>query len=280
MRNVDFHVDSSIVLGIRYLRGELRRTDPEHAPYLDDKLSFTLAIDTGRIAISPEALSDLLNRYTFAYRGSPLRKLTITIDHGQLRQRGLMHGISFTVVGDLTLTPDGELRLHPTSIKAAGIKVGGLMKFFGLHLQKLVDTKRARGVRIEGDDFLLSPSELLPPPKVEGRLTGVEVNDSVIVQSFSPPSGPVPEPLKPPLAKAENYMLFRHGVLRFGKLTMEDTDLLIVDAEPKDAFDFFLDRYNAQLVAGYSRNTVDHGLIVMMPDFDKVRGKGEVRSEK
>jgi hypothetical protein len=61
---------------------------------------------------------------------------------------------------------------------------------------------------------------------------------------------------------------------------MEDTDLLIVDAEPKVAFDFFLDRYNAQLVAGYSRNTVDHGLIVMMPDFDKVRGKGEVRSEK
>lgn len=270
MRNVAFHIDTTLVLGLHYVRGELRRSDPEHAPFLDDKHTFTLSIDTARIGITPAALSDLLNRYTFAYPGSPLRKLTITIDHGRLRQHGLMHGISFTMVGDLTLTQDGELRLHPSSIQAVGIKVGGLMKFFGLHLQKLVDTKRARGVRIDADDLLLSPSELLPPPKIEGRLTGVEVTDSEIVQTFSPPSGHVPEPLKPPLAKAENYMFFRKGVLRFGKLTMEDTDLLIVDAEPRDPFDFFLDQYNVQLVAGYSRNTVDHGLIVTMPDFGKV----------
>jgi hypothetical protein len=49
-----------------------------------------------------------------------------------------MRGISFTTLSDLSLTADGELRLHPTSIKADGIGVGGLMKFFGLHLDKLV----------------------------------------------------------------------------------------------------------------------------------------------
>ncbi len=51
-------------------------------------------------------------------------------------------------------------------------------------------------------------------------------------------------------------MFFRHGVLRFGKLTMDDTDLMIVDANAKDPFDFFLDHYNTQLVAGYSQ---EHG---------------------
>src|SRR2546427_2008668 len=121
MRNVAFHVDSTIVLDLRFLRGELRRSSPDQAPFLDDKHSFTLGIDSARIAITPAALSGLLNRYTFAYPGSPLRKLTITIDHGRLVQRGLMHGISFTMVGDLSLTPDGELRLHPSSVKAAGI---------------------------------------------------------------------------------------------------------------------------------------------------------------
>jgi hypothetical protein len=270
MRNVDFHVDSSIVLDIRYARGELRRNAAEHAPYLDDKRSFTLELDTARIGITPAALGDLLNRYTFAYPGSPLRKLTITIDHGQLRQHGLMHGISFTVLGDLSLTPEGELRLHPASIKAVGIKVGGLMKLFGLHLQKLVNTKGARGVRIDRDDFLLSPTQLLPPPGVEGRLAAVEITDSEIVQTFRPAGGHAREALIPPVAKAANYMYFRKGVLRFGKLTMDDTDLLIADADPKDPFDFWLDRYNDQLVAGMSRNTRDHGLIVEMPDFAKV----------
>ena len=270
MRHVAFHVDSSVVLNIQFLRGELRRARPDAPPYLDEKESFTLAIDSARIGISAASLSDLLNHYTFAYRGSPLRKLRITIEDGQIRQEGKMRGISFSVLGELSLTPEGKLRLHPTTIKALGIKVGGLMKFFGLNLQKLVDTRRARGVSIERDDFLLSPTELLPPPRVEGRLGQIEVTDSEIVQHFAPDSGKAPPLLKLP-REAANYMFFRGSVLRFGKLTMTGTDLLIIDARPDDPFDFFLDHYNEQLVAGYSRNTADHGLIVMMPDYHAVR---------
>jgi hypothetical protein len=267
MAHVDFHVDSSVVLRIHSLKGAFLRASPEHPPYLDDKQSFILAIDTARIGITPASLSDLLNHYTFNYRGSPLRKLTITVQEGQVKQRGLMKGISFTVVGDLTVTPDGELRLHPSSIKAVGIGVKGLMKFFGLSLEKMVNTSRARGVRIEKDDFLLSPTGLLPPPKVQGRLVAIEVTDTELVQVFGPRPESDPHPRAPPEPKVPNYMFFQGGVLRFGKLTMIDTDLLIVDADPKDRFDFFLDHYNEQLVAGYSRNTPDHGLIVTMPDF-------------
>jgi hypothetical protein len=61
---------------------------------------------------------------------------------------------------------------------------------------------------------------------------------------------------------------------------MEDTDLLIVDSEPRDPFDFWLDRYNEQLVAGYSRNTRDHGLIVTMPDFGKVERWKDGKTER
>jgi hypothetical protein len=274
MRNVAFHVDSTIVLDIAYARGSLRRVAADHPPFLDDKRSFVLQLDSARIGISPTALSGLLNRYTFAYPGSPLRRLTVSIDHGRLRQHGTMRGISFDLVGDLSLTPEGDLRLHPTTIKAVGIQVGGLMRLFGLHLQKLVDTKRARGVRIEGDDFLLSPTVLLPPPAVEGRVGHVEVNDSEIVQVFRPAAGHPAEPLMLPIPKAANYMFFRGGVLRFGKLTMDDTDLFIEDAEPADPFDFWLDRYNDQLVGGGSRTTRDHGLIVEMPDFAKLGHRG------
>jgi hypothetical protein len=274
MRNVAFHVDSTIVLDIAYARGRLKRVAPDHPPYLDDKRSFVLALDTARIGISPAALSGLINRYTFAYPGSPLRRLTITIEHGRLRQHGTMRGISFDLLGDLSLTPEGELRLHPATIKAVGIKVGGLMKFFGLSLQKLVNTERARGVRIEGDDLVLSPTRLLPPPAVEGRVGRVEVTDSEIVQTFRPADGHAPDPLVLPIPKTPNYMFFRGGVLRFGKLTMDDTDLFIEDAAPEDPFDFWLDRYNDQLVGGGSRNTRDHGLIVVMPDFAKLGHRG------
>jgi hypothetical protein len=48
---------------------------------------------------------------------------------------------------------------------------------------------------------------------------------------------------------------------------MTDADLEIVDQSPLTPFDFSLPDYNRQLVAGYSKNTPTHGLIVFMPDF-------------
>jgi hypothetical protein len=269
MRHVDFHVDSSIVMRIDFLRGELQPTSAEHPPYFDDKNSFILNIDSARIALAPGALGELLNRYTFAYPGSPLRRLRVSVEKGQIKQRGIMRGISFTMLGDLTLTPAGELRLHPGSVKAAGVGVGGLMKFFGLHLEKLVKLRGVRGVRIDKDDFYLNPAELLPPPLVKGRVNAVQVTDTAVVLTFQPGDSTEVKPLSVPNPKATNYMFYRGGVLRFGKLTMNDADLMIVDAEPEDPFDFFLDQYNAQLVAGYSKNTPDHGLIVVMQDYSK-----------
>ncbi len=66
-------------------------------------------------------------------------------------------------------------------------------------------------------------------------------------------------------------MYFRGGALRFGKLTMADADLALVDQEPKSPFDFSLAGYNDQLVAGYSKSTQALGLVVHMPDFASLK---------
>jgi hypothetical protein len=268
MRHVDYRIDSTIVLQITYLRGALHPTGNQ-PPYFDDKRSFVLAIDSAVIGISPTALGQLLDRYVFSYPGSPLRHLSLTVKDGQVEQRGRLRGMAFSVVGELTVTPSGELRLHPTSIKAGGIPVRGLMKLFGLNLQKLVKLRGTAGVRIDQNDFLLSPAELLPPPKVRGRVTKVEVRDTAIVSVFRSEKSRI-EPLQLPDSAARNYMFYRGGVLRFRKLTMTDADLMIVDADPHDPLEFFLDQYNRQLVAGYEQNTADHGLIVHMPDYRRV----------
>jgi hypothetical protein len=62
--------------------------------------------------------------------------------------------------------------------------------------------------------------------------------------------------------------------LRFGKLTMTDADMELIDADPADPFDFFPARYTEQLVAGYSKNTRQGGLKVYMPDFNDTRKTG------
>jgi hypothetical protein len=59
--------------------------------------------------------------------------------------------------------------------------------------------------------------------------------------------------------------------LQFGKLTMNDTDMVLIDSDPRNPFDFYLDHYKEQLVAGYSKTTNSFGLRVFMVDYNKLR---------
>ena len=56
---------------------------------------------------------------------------------------------------------------------------------------------------------------------------------------------------------------------------MSDTDLKLIDMDPRDPFDFSPAHYNDQLVAGYSKNTPDHALRTYMPDFNDLHRPGQ-----
>jgi hypothetical protein len=275
MRNVRYRVDDRVVLEIAHLRGALQPTRPDAPPWFDDPSSFILAIDTGDVAITPASLSALLNDYVFNYKGSPLKHLEVSIDQGELKQRGVLHKVvdlPFTIRAQLSTTDDGRLRLHPTSVKVMGLPVKSLMRLFGLELDNLVQVRQGRGVEIEKNDFLLAPADLLPPPRIQGKVTGVRLEPTRIHQIFggSTRRG-AQSALRPSDPKAPNYMFYRGRMLRFGKLTMADADLQIVDADPSDPFDFYLSHLNEQLVAGESHNQPDFGLLTRMPDYADLR---------
>jgi hypothetical protein len=275
MRNVDFHVDSVTYVQIRYLRGRLETTTKGVPPVFDDKRSFDIAIDSSDIAVSTDNLASLLNHYAFNFPDAPLGDLKITTDSGRLRQRGKLRqvaNVSFDMVGEVSLTPQGEIRLHPVSIKALGVKVKGLMKTLGIEMDKLVKVRQYRGVRVEGNDIYISAEELFPPPHVHGRLVGVEVGNQQLTLRFGAPAHK-PSRLSPPDSKAPNFMYFNGGVLRFGKLTMTGVDMQVLDADTTNAFDFFIDRYNDQLVAGHERILKNYGLLVTMKDFRELAEK-------
>ncbi len=276
MRHVDFHIDSGIVLRIARLRGALLPTVSGTPPTLDDKKSFLLVMHSADIAIDTSSLAVLLNRHVFGYPGAPLRNLRLRTEGNELVQSGtLRKGISmpFRIRATVTLMPDGRIRLHPTSVRVLGIGVTNIMDFFGVELANVIKLKGDRGATIDGNDFILDPEAILPPPQIRGRLTRIAVGNGAIEQTFSAQPGQDVTPLRTRPARTPNYMYFRHGTMRFGKLTMVDADLLIVDDDPANVFDFSLDRYNDQLVAGYSKSTAALGLVVHMPDLRSLEPK-------
>jgi hypothetical protein len=270
MRNVELHVTDPIVLDIRRLRGRMISNRKGTPPVFDDKGSYTLEIRSAEIAMTEASLSSLFNTYVFAYPGAPLRDLSVHFEGERVVQTGKLAkaaGIPFEIRGELSLDPDGKIRLHPISIKAAGVGVRGLLEFLGADLAKILKLHEARGVSVAGDDLILDPERLLPPPAIRGRVSHVRIENGSIVQFFGD-AAPGEEGLS-----SQNFLRFRGGRIRFGKLTMDDSDMTIFDEDPSDPFVFYLDHYNEQLVAGYSKNTPEHGLRVFMPDYNDLQAR-------
>lgn len=266
MKNVNFRISKDIALEVRSLRGNLVHTMAGVPVTFDDVSSFKVAIDTAEVAITPEALTSLMNSYVLAYPGAPIHNVSITIAGNRVKQKGTVHkgiDIRFEIEGSLSVTADGNVRIHADKITSQHIPVKGLLHFFGEDLSKLMNQNAGRGMKLEGDDIILLPPALTPPPHMEGRVTRVAIQNGKIVQYFD--SGKHLTSLKPPL-ETNAYIYHRGGVLRFGKLTMSDADLEIV-GDRAQAFDFFQKEYLKQLVAGYSKSTAANGFVAHMMDY-------------
>ncbi len=268
MRNVMYHFSDAIAAHIRKLQGQLVPTKGD-MPVFDDKESFTLQIESAEISITPESRASVLNTYVFAEPDAPLKGISIRIEGGRLLKiKGKLHSkgdINFESEGTLSATQDGKIRVHTEKVKALHLPVKGVMDLLGVKLADLIKTGKVRGVQVEKDDFILDPQALLPPPHIAGQVTAVRLEQNNIVQVIGRPTKQTM-----PYIKAANYMAYRGNQLRFGKLTMSDTDMVIIDMDPKDPFDFYLDHYKEQLVAGFTKETMSFGLRVFMRDYNKL----------
>jgi hypothetical protein len=271
MRNVNFRLTRDIALEVRSLRGQLRRTNPEVPVTFDDSETFFVRIDTAEVATSADALAALMNSYVLAYDGAPFKNITVSINGDRVIQKGTLHkglDLPFEIEGSLSATVDGNIRVHADRVKSAHVPVKGLLHLLGEDLSKLVNENSGRGMTIVGDDIILMPRTLTPPPHLEGRVTRVCIVNGKIIQFFD--SGRHSAKLTPPLPSVA-YIYHRGGILRFGKLTMNEADLEIVGDRP-GFFEFFLREYRKQLAAGYSKTTPADGLIAHMADYSRLRG--------
>jgi len=268
MRDVNFYVMPNAALRIRKLRGTVRSL--QGGPVLfDDKHSFVIDMNYAEIGLNESDITTLMN-YIFAYPGAPLKQLHVHMSGSQVVQTGMMHkilDIPFQITADVSVTPEGLIRLHPVKTRILGVDGNSLMRAFGLTLQKILDLSKAKGVTVRGNDLFLDPVMILPPPAIEGHATAIRVEGDELVQTF----GTLAEatPLTPPDTAATAYMFFRGGTLHFGKLLMLDAEMQIVDLRPSGWFSFDLDKYKDQLVAGYERTLPDLGLEVHMLGLEK-----------
>jgi hypothetical protein len=305
MRNVDLRILEGATLRVRRLSGEavaLRRGQPVG---LDEKTSYLIRVESGEASIDYPDLSRVMNEYTFGFDGAPVKRLELSREEDpgegdEIQLKGRLRkvlGIPFEIEGRLEPTPDGKIRIRTTSIQALDVKVGGLMHALGLEPKDLLGGLEERGVRVDGNDMILDPARALPPPRVAGRVTSVQVQPEGIRLIFGAPAAAArggasssktaadkpagKAPARSPEsagASPSNFLAFRGGTIRIGKMTQRDAELRMVDQDPRDPLDLYVDRMTDQLVAGYAKLSASGGLTIFVPDYgDMRRGGGSAK---
>jgi hypothetical protein len=269
MKNVMYHYTASVAAHIVQLQGYLTPTKAGLIVVFDDPNSFILHLNSAEIAISCNSLARVLNENVFSASNAPIKNVAIENKNNELAINGKLPqkgDVTFEATGTLAVDGTGQIRLHTDHLKAAHLPIKGLLDLLGIDLARLISSNQIRGVRVEKDDVILDPEQILPPPHIQGKVTAVRLQGNEIVQIYGQLQASNFAAKQP-----GNYMAYKEGDLRFGKLTMNDADLILTDMDPSDAFDFYLDHYKEQIVAGYTKTTPQFGLRVYTRDYAKLR---------
>ncbi len=260
---------------VSWIRGQMRRTHKQVNPSFDEPDSFVFEIQKGVIHANIGDISHFLNAN--APSNAPLKDITIQPDGDQLVLHGTVHKIiplPIELRVTLAATPDGRVQFHLTKLDVLKLPLKRLLGQLHIQLSDLVHATDIPGISVADNDIFFDTQVLLPPPHIHGQLTSVRVvvPDVEVVYGSAPVD-------HAKLAQWHNFLKLSGGSLDFGKLTMHNVDLTMIDASTDPWFDLDLVNYQAQLVNGYTRMTPQAGLEIFMPDVDKQVAHKNANSE-
>lgn len=266
-RNVMFHLTPHASALLESVSGELWPVGKYDMPDFNDKASFELHVENGTISITSAALASILNTHVFVRDDAPMKDIDIAIKDGRFIIKGKLHkgDLPFETAAEMEVNADGRLRLHTEKVKAFHLPIKKVMALFGVELANVIGNSKIPGLSTDKNDLILDLGSLLPPPHIRGAISATRLGANKLTVIYG---GGGKHLLTPP--GAGNYIMLRGNLLKFGKLTMENADLALLDLDPQDPLDWNQDRYKDQLVEGYSKVTSDFGLRTYVKDFAKL----------
>ena len=254
---------------IRWIRGQMLRTHPQVNPSLDDPDSFVLDIQKGVIHANIGDIANYLNASSPS--GAPLKNISIQPDGDQLKIHGTVHKIvplPVELTGTLSPTPQGLVQFNVAKINVLKIPLKSVLGSFHVELGDLVHATNVPGITVADNDIIFDTQQLLPAPHIRGQITSVKVSppDVEVIYGNAPND-------EAKLAQWRNFLRLTGGSLDFGKLTMHNVDLTMIDASQDPWFDLDLVNYQYQIVNGTTRMTAQAGLEIFMPESDEKAAK-------
>ena len=237
----------------------------------DDLSSFHLAMQQSVVVIKPSVLEGMFNESVFNYPESKLRDLKVTLTRSDNERVVDVKGsvnvgiwISFAMTTHLAVdTKTNTLVMDVDHLNVLGVlPVLHIVKTWKpFHLENLISLPPNKSLLVDGTRLMVKPFGLFPPPRVDGRMSAVTMDDNGIRLAFAGSAIPAPE------AAAKNYVYLKGGSSQFGHFRMLDTDILILDQHPADPFVFSLVHYANMIPRSRIEVHDTRSVRVTMPDF-------------
>jgi len=264
--HMGYRVDKHVRLFLDELDADivLREKDQPFDPSAKD--DYAINVRHAKVRQEAASLEALLNTYVFGDAKAPLKDLKVGLKGDRVTLSGKLDKgvwLPFEMEGDITASSDGRAKLTPRTIRSLGVRVDGLMALVGLDLANLLKARAEKGVVIEGNDVLLDPSKMLPPPKLLGPVKSIRVVNGefeYLLGKGEPRALPA-LPIQTP-----NWIALWGGAVRVNSVTAYDAKIQLVDANPADPFFYVLDFYRESLEAGFVVSGRDGRLVAYLPD--------------
>ena len=280
MQSVLLRVMNDVVLQVDSLDGVLLPSRKNEVVSLDDKNSFSLKIQNATTSISSSDLAALANDFILPRANTPLRNLSLTFNPDQsIQVKGDFHklvDVPFSGTASLHVTPDGNMRMHLANMTVAGVIHQDVLNSLGIKVSSVAKPKRKQSFKIVGNDIIFPIDQMFPPPHVSGQLHDINISGNQLNMIFGTDKQARDQEqsaVEKPSITSGSYIYFRGGTMKFALLTMSPANLELLPLKPDlhKRFEFSVDQYYQQLVAGYSKALPNKGLLVYMGDDREIQ---------
>lgn len=268
LQNVRFHWSPKVYVDASDMALRAVPVDGE-AVNFDDLNSFVMALQQSTVVLTPSVLEGMLNESVFNYPESKLRDLKVQLaeeDKGwAVRMTGkvdIMAWIPFSMVAYLDIDHStNTLVMNIDRMKVFGfLPATKLVRWSPFHLERMIPMPPNKTLMISGNKIMIKPFALFPPPRVTGTVSAVAVDANGIRLKFAG------KPIPAPQLDAHNYVYLRGGRAEFGHFCTTDTDILILDQDPRTPFNFTLANYQALIPRSRIEIHDTRSARVTMPD--------------
>ncbi len=180
-------IDKSLGLKSSYIESAFIDKTPQDAMHIEE-VDFNLHVKAAEVSVSDVdatlTVETILRRKQMASgKASPINDLRISFDpNNQIKATGKVKvmgfNVPFQVNGTIAADTAGQIRYDLGKAKVAGVGVNGLMKVFGMNLEKLLKLNNpAEGYYAKGNSLLVNLgqtiSQLDGAPGIHAEVRGV-----------------------------------------------------------------------------------------------------------